>query len=349
MGAFQRTADALTGVLPHREDRTPAGMRTAGAPSLPAAPYRGETYYEMPSVKASPWHGLVSTYIFVAGLSGSAQVLATLADLFGRGEMESVVRRGRHIALLAPAIGGPLLIIDLHTPKRFYNMFRIFRSTSPMSIGTYILSAFSLFSGITVAAELLGGRGRTVARIAQVPAALAGAGLSFYTAALLSATSTPLWAAAPRLLAARFAASSMATAAAALSLAEQVDGIDDGSIEKLEAVGAVAAVAEATVTVAAERRYREMGVADPLERGSWATLDKGGALALGIGVPLALFGLNMVLRRRSRAASAVAGLAVLAGGMMMRHAILEAGNDSANLPRAYFSLTQSRGDARGRR
>ena len=343
MGAFQRTADAIAGFLPAREDRTPA-------PSLPVGPYRGETYYEMPSVKASPWHGLVSTYIFVAGLAGSAQVIATLADLFGRGRMESVVVRGRHIALLGPVIGAPLLIYDLHTPQRFYNMFRIFRGTSPMSIGTYVLSAFSLFSGLTAAAQFLairtGRRGLvTVARVAQVPAALAGAGMSTYTAALLALTSTPLWAAAPRLLAARFGCSSVATAAAALSLAEQVDRVEDGSIEKLELVAAVATAAEAAVTTAAERRYREVGVEAPLESGTWGAVDKGGALALGVALPLACFAFNLVRGRRSRGASAAAALAVLAGGMMMRHAILEAGNDSANRPRDYFRFTRPRAHA----
>src|SRR5690349_3066140 len=116
----------------------------AGPPIEP--PWRGETYYEMAALKASPWDWKVSTYIFIAGLAGSAQIIATVADLAGGERARGIVRRGRHLALLAPLVGGPLLIADLHTPQRWYNMLRIFRRTSPMSIGTYVLSTFTLSS-----------------------------------------------------------------------------------------------------------------------------------------------------------------------------------------------------------
>ncbi len=138
-------------------------------------------------------------------------------------------------------------------------MLRIFRRTSPMSIGTYILSSFSLFSIMTAAADLLGWR--KVARVAQIPAAIAGAGMTTYTAALLAATSTPIWAAAPRALAIQFAASSIGAGAAALQLACRVDG-DEKAAPALHALSAAAAATELVGALAAERTYRNIGIAD---------------------------------------------------------------------------------------
>ncbi len=159
---------------------------------------------------------MVGGYIFLAGLSGAAAAISTLVDLSEGRPAADTVRRGRYLSLLAPTLGSALLVWDLHTPKRFYNMLRIAKGTSPMSIGTWILMAFSGFAlGNGALAVRLGpdarpGWMRRVLRVTQVPAAMAGAGLGTYTASLLAATSTPLWAAAPRSMAARFASSSIA-------------------------------------------------------------------------------------------------------------------------------------------
>jgi hypothetical protein len=176
---------------------------------------------------------------------------------------------------------------------------------------------------------------RTLAGIAQVPAAIAGAGMSVYTAALLAATSTPFWSSAAQLRAARFACSSMATAAVALSLGER----DEEVGSSLEGVAMASAAAEIAVTVLAERRHEMDGVELPARRSAAGRLDRA-ALALGVAVPLACYSVNALRRRRSRGLSLLAGLAVLAGGMAMRHAVLESGNDSARRPRDYFRFAQ---------
>src|SRR3954447_25365814 len=104
--------------------------------------YRGETYYGTQAVKPAPFKWHAAAYLFVSGVAGGAQVVAALADMRAPSRMRSVVRNGRHLAL-AGAMAGPLLLVaDLKTPQRWYNMLRIFRRTSPMSIGTYVLTAF---------------------------------------------------------------------------------------------------------------------------------------------------------------------------------------------------------------
>ena len=47
--------------------------------------------------------------------------------------------------------GAPLLILDLGRPERFFNMLRIFKPRSPMSMGAWCLTGFSTVGGAAVA------------------------------------------------------------------------------------------------------------------------------------------------------------------------------------------------------
>lgn len=309
-------------------------------------PWRGETYHEQPALKPSAWDWRVSAYIYVGGLGGSAQIVATAADLVGGEGARGVVRNGRWLALAASLAGAPLLIADLKTPQRWYNMLRIFRATSPMSIGTYVLSGFGAFSALAVTAQLAEDtdvlRRRTARRIgraADVPAALAGAGMSVYTAALLSATSTPLWAAAPRELAVRFGGAAMASAAAALSLGERIAG-RERTAGALDRLALAACAAELAAGMLADRRYREQGVDGVLEESPWKQVHTAGALGLAAAVPIVCHGLNLAAGQRSRGLSVLGSLAILAGSAAMRHTMLRAGNLSAKRPADYFRMTQ---------
>ncbi|HYH21397.1 MAG TPA: NrfD/PsrC family molybdoenzyme membrane anchor subunit [Azospirillum sp.] len=312
---------------------------TQPLPGPAAKPYRGESYYGRPALKPSPFGWKTSGYIFLAGLSGSAQIIGTVADLTGRPGSEKLVHNARHVAMAAPTLGALLLIGDLHTPSRFYNMLRIFRRTSPMSIGSWILTGFGAFSALTLGAQWLGLP--RVARVAQVPAAVAGAGMSVYTAALLSSTSTPLWASSPRLLAVRFGSSAMACAAAALSLGERVDGRPENA-PTLDRVAMAASAVDLIASVASEREHHAEGVAGPVDDTVWAPVQKVGAIALGAAAPVVCHAINTRRRRPSAALSVLGSLAILAGGMALRSAILHAGNRSAERPADYFRFAQPR-------
>jgi formate-dependent nitrite reductase membrane component NrfD len=308
--------------------------------------YDGPSYYGQPAVKASSYGALVWGYTYIAGLSGAAQIIASVADLGGRNAHARMVRNGRYIAAAGAAAGAALLIADLRTPKRWYNMLRIFRPTSPMSIGTVILSGFAGFSALAALAQFFiqPGRGwtRRLARAAQVPAALTGAGMTFYTGALLAATSSALWAGCPRLLGALFAWSAMAAAAAALSLAEQEN--DAGALDRLPALSTAASLALSAAAHASESR-QGLTPASAMDAGT-ASED---ALArhLGHTLPLACYCLGALLPARRQTFSKVAALGVLAGGLLMRAAIFRAGNRSASEPRDYLGLTRAGTDGGG--
>jgi protein NrfD len=308
------------------------GMREP--PPRAQAAYDGPTYYGQPAVTSSSYGALVWGYIYVAGLAGSSQVLATIADLLGRADLRGVVRQGRAMAAWLPVAGAGLLVADLKTPNRFYNMLRIFRATSPMSIGTYLLGTFGLGSIVTAWA---GGKGRTrLATASELPAAAAGAGMSVYTGSLLAATSTPLWSAAPRLLAGRFGASAFATAAAALSIGETLRG-NAHNAASLDRAMAVAALAEYGFATASARRYREQGVDGALHDPRIAAAERA-SRQLGVLLPLACVALNELAGRRSRALTIAGAVGVLAGGLLMRRAMIEAGNRSAQRPQDAFAL-----------
>ena len=320
---------------------TPEVPATSTERDMAARPgWTGPTYYGRSQLKASPFNAwVVGGYIFLAGLSGASMLLSTIADFMQPEPGRATVRNGRFLSLLAPTLGSPLLIWDLHTPQRFYNMLRIAKHTSPMSIGTWILMGFSGFAGASAAAELFSNRLtwlRWAARIAQVPAALTGAGLGSYTATLLAATSTPFWAAAPRMLAIRFASSSIAAGASALSLLEP----DAGMRRRLDAVATVALATELVAGAVADRTYHRTGVADA-RNGFYGRMEQIGVTGLGCALPIALHAAGLLAgRRTARTLGAVASVATLAGSLMFRVSQIGIGDESARRPEISFRFSQ---------
>lgn len=328
------------------QDRLEMGGRpkVSGDSAEDAAPARagrgGPTYYGRSQLKASTFNEwLVGGYIFLAGLSGAAMLLAALGDAISGEKFRQTSRNGRYLSLLAPVFGAPLLIGDLHTPRRFYNMLRIAKRTSPMSIGTWILMGFSSFAGVGTAAEFLSRfmpRLRVLARGVQVPGAAAGVGLATYTATLLSATSTPLWAAAPRALAVRFAASSMAAGAAALALLERGPPMR----RRLQGIAAVALTTELAATRMAHRIYEETGVSDA-HRSGWGRVERVGVTGLGVLLPLGLLAASACMKGRpGHRLGTIGAVATLAGSALLRVSIIGLGDVSARRPEVSLRFSQ---------
>jgi protein NrfD len=299
----------------------------------------GAAYYEMPAVKPTPFGWHVGVYLTLSAIAGSSQIIAAIAQRFGGWRMRPVVRNGRYLGFLGGTVGPLLLMQDLKTPRRWYNMLRIFRKTSPMSIGTYVLCAFSGASGATALGQWLRDRGRPerVAQIAQWPAAGAGVGMLTYTGALLTSTSTPLWAAESPLLSARFGASGIASGASALSLCESLAGRTENA-RVLDRLAVSATATYAVLSHSARTQVEEAGVARPLKEGAHGTLHRIGG-ALSVPLPLACHALALLCPRRSRALSIAAAVSLLAGTALKRYAYVEAGKASARRARDYLHYT----------
>jgi protein NrfD len=322
-----------------------------GAQVLPTE-YAGQTYYDLPATKPAPYGWLVSSYFFVGGLAAASQFIATAADWFDPDEARPAVRAGRYLALGGALLSPVLLIADLHTPRRWYNMLRIFRPTSAMSIGSWALTAFGGLSGVVALGQALddffGLRlGRRLARVASLPASGAAAVVAAYTGTLLASTNIPLWTAASPHIAPMFASSAVSTGTAAISLL--APPADHRLHRRLTWLATIAGAFELVHGLIIQRRWRARHVDAPLRRPALGAAWYAGALGLGVLAPLAIH-LAELLRggrrpsRRTRRAATWASLLVLAGGFVLRAVFVFGGRESGRRPRDYFGQTQFPGD-----
>jgi len=94
------------------------------------------------------WNILIVIYLFTAGLSAGAFVISGLATYLGGARYKRISRIG---ALLAPwplIFGLGTLIFDLTKPFQFWWLFLTVEWTSPMSIGSWLLTFFSILTMI---------------------------------------------------------------------------------------------------------------------------------------------------------------------------------------------------------
>lgn len=275
-----------------------------------------ESYYGRPIVKPHVWTPYIPLYFWIGGTAGAAAVQTAIARLSGNDALATVQKR----VVLAGVLTAPvLLIVDLGVPKRFVNMLRVFKPTSPMNAGSWILTAFGAAVGASTLAELLGWKRTSTAL--EVVAAAVGPALATYTAVLLSDTATPVWHEALGDLPFVFVASG-AAGAGALGAAF-TPSKSSAPARRMMIAGALGTV---RATHEMERHtgpllsepYR-MGHAGRLKQAS-STLALAGAL-LG------------VIARRNRLLNVVAAACVASSGLCERFAILDAGKQSALDPK----------------
>ena len=282
------------------------------------------SYYGRPVIKEPTWTWEVPWYLFAGGMAGASSLLSFAARAGGN---EALGRRALLVALGGATVSPVLLLMDLGRPARFYEMLRVFKPTSPMSLGTWILSAFGATTGAAVAGDLLGAFPRA-ARAARVASAVLGPALSTYTAVLISDTSVPVWHGARRELPFVFAASSVASAGAAAAM---LSPPGEAAPARRLAVGG--AVVELALTEVMKRRLGGL-VAEPYEKEKAGRFGRIASAATAAGA--ALLGLA---GRRRRVAAVAGGALVLAGATLERWSVFEAGFQSARDPK-YTVLPQ---------
>jgi Polysulphide reductase, NrfD len=282
---------------------------------VPDAEFR--SYYGRPILKAPVWKQPdVPLYLFVGGLAGSSSVLAEGAALTGRARLQRVARIA---AAGGAAIGTVALIHDLGRPERFLNMLRVFKPTSPLSVGSWILSPFAGLSSVALASDLTGVFPR-LGRLAGVGAAAFGPPLVTYTGALICNTAVPAWHEAYREMPFVFAGSGMAAAGGLGMLAAPVQ--EAGPARRMAIAGA------AVELVAVERVQQRLGMlAEPYQQGRPGLFMRA-ARALTI-VGLA----GSVVGRRSRLVSGASGLAYMSASLLTRFGVFQAGLASAKDPK----------------
>jgi len=158
----------------------------------------------------------------------------------------SLRRVGRFASLLGAVVSVVALVHDLGRPARFLHMLRVFKPTSPLSVGSWILSPFGTLSGIAAASELTG-IAPGIGRAAGVGAGIVGPAMTTYTAVLLADTAVPAWHEGYRDLPFVFAGSAMAAGGGMGLLA-------GGDVRPARSVAVAGAVLELGATAVLERR-----------------------------------------------------------------------------------------------
>jgi DMSO reductase anchor subunit len=276
------------------------------------------SYYGRAVLKEPVWSWEIPWYFFAGGLAGASSNLALVARLTGN---EKLARRAHVAALGGAAVSPVLLIMDLGRPERFYNMLRVFKPTSPMSVGTWVLSAFGPTTGLAAAHDLLGLFSR-LGRFAEAASALLGLPLATYTAVLIADTSVPVWHEARRELPLLFAASSAATAGAAAAILTPLE--DAGPARRLAVGGALLEIGAVEVM---KRRLGDF-LAEPYEGGEPGSFDKLAKALSGLGAAVTAFA-----GHKQRMAAVAGGALVLAGAAFERWSIFKAGFLSAGDPK----------------
>jgi formate-dependent nitrite reductase membrane component NrfD len=269
-----------------------------------------------PIIKPPVWTWQIPFYFYTGGLAGASAGISRLAEASGN---RVLARRASEVALVGAVASPALLIADLGRPERFLHMLRMFKVTSPMSMGSWILAAFGSATGAGWLDHASGGR-VPGGRGARTAAAVLGMPLASYTAVLVANTAVPAWHEARRILPFVFVAGAAASAGAALIAV--VPAEDAAPARRLAVCGALAEVA---LTTAMERRLGALD--DAYSQGAAHKLGVAAKAALATGAAAALFA------GRSRPAALAGGALVSAGAALGRWSVFRAGFQSAADPR----------------
>jgi formate-dependent nitrite reductase membrane component NrfD len=299
------------------QQRSPSSARTA-ASRLP--PEQG--YYGHPIIKPPVWKQEIGWYLFAGGLAGGSSALCLAARLAGN---RTLAQRAGLVAAAGYAVSPVLLVKDLGRPERFANMLRVFKPSSPMNMGTWILTAAGSAGGVAAVCDVISGFPH-LRTAGQVTAGVLGPAVATYTGVLVADTAVPVWHEARRELPMLFAAGAAASAGAAAVLVTPRSAA--GPARRMMLAGVVGELVVDRVM------QRALGpLAEPYHVGKAGRYSR---LAKAAGGGGALLGL--VAGNRRVLGRVAAGL-VLAGAAAERFAVFRAGFQSAEDPR-YTVMSQ---------
>lgn len=295
-----------------------SGRRRRGSgEQLMVPPAEFTSYYGKPVLNPPVWEARdIAGYLFLGGLAGASSVLAAGAQLTQRPGLERTAKAG---AAGAAGLALVALVHDLGRPARFLNMLRVFKITSPMSFGSWLLAGYvpaAAAAAGTALTRRLPGPGAAATAVTAV----LGPAVAAYTAALIADTAVPAWHDGYAELPFVFVGSA-ATAAGGL-------GLMGAPVSETGPACSLALIGVCLETAALERMKRRMGmVAEPYSGGRAGTYLRAARALSAAGA------IGAVIGRRSRAASAASGLALVAASAATRWGIFHAGQASAKDPR----------------
>ena len=280
------------------------------------------------------WGWYIVFYFFFGGLAGGGYFLAVLIDLFSRPEDRPLARLGYYISFPCIVISGLLLTLDLSRPERFWHMLiqsntylPIFKPWSPMSVGSWALTIFGIFSFLGFLSALAEGDHwqRPAARRLRPPGLLGttlavigglfGFYVAGYTGVLLAVTNQPIWSDTP-LLGMLFLVSAASISAALMILLAQRSTRALPGVNALHRFDSWVVGLELIVLIAV---MISLGPVFRAWLNAWGLLLFFGVIVVGMLLPLALYWRRNWFGDLNVTAAAAA---VLAGGFILRLVIV---------------------------
>ncbi len=290
------------------------------------------------------WY-FIAMYFFIGGVSAGAYFIGSFIELMGYEKLRQVSRIAYYIAFPLICITPVFLIADLGRPERFWHLFfsngpnSIYANhTSPLSVGTWALLVFSgmsflsFLNALVEDGKLISAALKRVhelfSRIPHKVYAAVGSFFGFfvagYTGVLLNTTARPLWAGTDPWIGSLFIVSGASTGAAAIVLVMARQRILSGdTAHRLESFERPIMIAELGIIIAMLALAGRYAV--PLLSGFSGALFLGGAVAVGLLIPLGRQFMSMSRTNEGTAGIVMTSTLVLAGSAFLRIALVQAG------------------------
>lgn len=154
------------------------------------------TYADRLVTKAPNWHGLVALDVLFNNMSTGLFLVAALGELVAPADFRALARVAYPIALLLLTGDLVCLVLDLGDPLRFHHMLRVWKPGSPMSVGTWCLTAYAAPLTVLAAMSLLPGEGAVpdaIRRLTLLAGMVPALGAAVYKGVLFSTSAQPGW------------------------------------------------------------------------------------------------------------------------------------------------------------
>ena len=156
----------------------------------------GSGYATGPVTKEPTWHGLVAWDMLFNGMTTGLFLVAAISEMVAPDLFTAVAKAAYPVALILLLVDLLCLVLDLGDPLRFHHMLRVFKPSSPMSLGTWCLTIYSLPLTVAAALSLLPEGGVAIEwarKLAVVLGLLPALGSAIYKGVLLSTNAQPGW------------------------------------------------------------------------------------------------------------------------------------------------------------
>src|ERR1700677_326754 len=175
-----------------------ADSKPQHASTKPPLPEQGgqSGYANKTVTKVPGWHGIIAWDALLNGMATGLFLAAAVSELGAPAVFTRVAKVAYPVALVLLLVDLVLLVLDLGDPLRFHHMLRVFKPSSPMSLGTWCLTIFSLPLTAAAALSLLAELGwdfEWARLLAVVVGLLPGFASAAYKGVLLSTNAQPGW------------------------------------------------------------------------------------------------------------------------------------------------------------